>query len=53
MYRVQRFVGYSISVMTAKYNNLADAGLREAVETKTRAAEIKKGARVIRLRKKA
>jgi hypothetical protein len=39
--------------MTARYSKLADADLKEAVETMERAAEIKKGGKVIRLRKKA
>ncbi|BBO88207.1 hypothetical protein [Desulfosarcina ovata] len=43
----------STLVMTAKYSKLADADLKEAIETIERAAEVKKGAKVIRLRKKA
>ncbi|MBI9084200.1 MAG: site-specific integrase [Desulfobacterales bacterium] len=53
LYRVQRLLGHSTPVMTARYSKLADADLKEAVETMERAAEVKKGAKVIRLRKKA
>jgi integrase len=53
LYRVQRLLGHSTPVMTARYSKLADADLKEAVETMERAAEIKKGGKVIRLRKKA
>ena len=59
LYRVQRLLGHSTPVMTARYSKLADDDLREAVETMERAAEIKKGAKekkgakVIRIRKKA
>ncbi|MBI9084205.1 MAG: hypothetical protein JEZ11_11450 [Desulfobacterales bacterium] len=38
--------------MRVRYSKLADADLKEAVETMERAAEAKKGAKVIRLRKK-
>lgn len=53
LYRVQRLLGHSTPIMTARYSKLADADLKEAVETMERAAEAKKGAKVIRLRKKA
>jgi integrase len=51
LYRVQRLLGHSTPVMTARYSKLADADLKEAVETMERAAEVKKGAKVIRLRR--
>jgi integrase len=53
LYRVQRLLGHSTPVMTARYSKLADADLREAVEIMERAAEVKKGAKVIPLRKAA
>ena len=53
LYRVQRLLGHSTPVMTARYSKFADADLKEAVETMERAAEVKKGAKEIRLRKKA
>ena len=51
LYRVQRLLGHSTPVMTARYSKLADADLKEAVETMERATEIKKGAKVIRSRR--
>jgi len=53
LYRVQRLLGHSTPIMTARYGKLADDDLKEAVETMERAAERKKGAKVIQLRKKA
>lgn len=53
LYRVQRLLGHSTPIMTARYSKLADADLKEAVETMERAAEVKKGAKVIHLRKEA
>lgn len=53
LYRVQRLLGHSTPVMTARYSKLADADLKEAVVTMERATDVKKGAKVIQLRKKA
>ena len=53
LYRVQRLLGHSTPVMTARYSKLADADLKEAVETMERAGDVKKDGKVIRLRKKA
>lgn len=54
LYRVQRLLGHSTPVMTARYSKLADADLKEAVETMERAAKIKKskGAKVIQMPEK-
>ena len=51
LYRVQRLLGHSTPVMTARYSKLADTDLKKAVETMERAAEIKKGAKVIKLKR--
>lgn len=51
LYRVQRLLGHSTPVMTARYSKPADADLKEAVETMERAVVVKKGAKVIRLRR--
>lgn len=53
LYRVQRLMGHSTPVMTARYSKLADNDLKQAVETMERASEIKKskGAKVIQIKK--
>ena len=51
LYRVQRLLGHSTPIMTARYSKLADADLKKAVETMERAAEVKKGAKVIKLKR--
>ena len=55
LYRVQRLLGHSTPVMTARYSKLADDDLKKAVESMEWAAEIKKGhnAKVIPLKKGA
>lgn len=53
LYRVQRLLGHSTPVMTARYSKLADDDLRRAVNAMERATTIKnnKKAKVIQLRK--
>ena len=53
LYRVQRLLGHSTPVMTARYSKLADDDLKKAVESMERAAEIKNGhsAKVVPLKK--
>ena len=53
LYRVQRLLGHSTPIMTARYSKLADADLRQAVERmeeKNRNDREKKKAKVIKLR---
>jgi integrase len=55
LYRVQKLLGHSTPIMTARYSKLADDDLKQAVEAMERAAEIKKGngGKVVKLRKRA
>jgi integrase len=55
LYRVQRLLGHSTPVMTARYSKLADDDLKKAVESMERAIEIKNGhnAKVVPLKKGA
>jgi len=55
LYRVQRLLGHSTPVMTARYSKLADSDLKEAVATMEKASMIKKrkGGKVINFRIKA
>jgi integrase len=54
LYRVQRLLGHSTPVMTARYSKLADADLKQAIQAMEHAGKIKasKG-KVIKMRKKA
>jgi integrase len=52
LYRVQRLLGHSTPVMTARYSKLADDDLREAMQAMERANEVKKGAKIIPLQNK-
>ena len=53
LYRVQRLLGHSTPIMTARYSKLADDDLRRAVDAMERATTIKNNnkAKVIQLRK--
>jgi site-specific recombinase XerD len=53
LYRVQRLLGHSTPVMTARYSKLADDDLRDAVHVMERANETKRGVNVIPLHKKS
>jgi site-specific recombinase XerD len=53
LYKVQRLLGHSTPVMTARYSKLADGDLRKAVEAKEQERKIKESnGKVVRLRKK-
>lgn len=53
LYRVQRLLGHSTPVMTARYSKLADDDLRMAVAAMERDSEIKQSkGKVIKMRKK-
>lgn len=51
LFRVQRLLGHSTPVMTARYSKLADADLRSAVEQMQRNGKADTGGKVIRLRR--
>jgi integrase len=51
LYRVQRLLGHSTPVMTARYSKLADDDLRNAVHAMELANEAKGGAKIIPLHK--